>query len=98
MTFLEWNDRLAGHFFCRYRFAGRDWFFRRIAFDIGTIETVEIRLWMQRGVTRLNRPTLGALPQMRAAAGVRRGQVYGLSELWGPRHSIATTGLGAPMI
>jgi hypothetical protein len=32
----------------RYRFAGRDWFFRRIAFDIGAIETLEIRLRMQR--------------------------------------------------
>jgi hypothetical protein len=27
----------------RYRFAGRDWFFRSIAFDIGAIETIEIR-------------------------------------------------------
>jgi hypothetical protein len=30
----------------RYRFAGCDWFFRRIAFDIRTIESIEIRLWM----------------------------------------------------
>jgi hypothetical protein len=30
----------------RYRFTGHDWFFRRIAFDIGAIETVEIRQWM----------------------------------------------------
>jgi hypothetical protein len=34
----------------RYRFTGHDWFFRRIAFDIGAIETVEIRLWMQRRI------------------------------------------------
>src|SRR5215469_10921601 len=27
---------------CRYRFAGRDRLFRRIAFDVGAIETVEI--------------------------------------------------------
>ena len=27
----------------RYRFAGSDWFFRSIAFDIGAIETIEIR-------------------------------------------------------
>ena len=32
----------------RYRFAGRDWFFRGIAFDIRAIESIEIRLWMQR--------------------------------------------------
>jgi hypothetical protein len=35
----------------RYRFAGRDWFFRRIAFDIGAIETLEIRLGMQRRIS-----------------------------------------------
>jgi hypothetical protein len=35
----------------RYRFAGRDWFFRCIAFDIGAIETVEIEPWMQRRIS-----------------------------------------------
>ena len=35
----------------RYRFAGRYWFFRRIAFDIGAIETLEIRLGVQRRIS-----------------------------------------------
>ena len=32
----------------RYRFAGSDWFFRGIAFDMSAIEMIEIRQRMQR--------------------------------------------------
>ena len=36
---------------CRYRFTSRDWFFCRIVFDIRAIESIEIRLWMQRRIS-----------------------------------------------
>jgi hypothetical protein len=46
-----WSTRLFGRMGDngRYRFASRDWFFRRIAFDIGAIETVEIRQKTEKG-------------------------------------------------
>ena len=45
-----WSTSFFGRFSdnSRYRFAGRDWFFCRIAFDIGAIETLEVGLGMQR--------------------------------------------------
>ena len=48
-----WSTSLFGRLGdnCRYRFTSRDWFFCRIAFDIHAIESIEIRLWMQRRIS-----------------------------------------------
>jgi hypothetical protein len=48
-----WSTSLFGRLGdnCRYRFTSRDWFFCRIAFDIRAIESIEIRLWMQRRIS-----------------------------------------------
>jgi hypothetical protein len=48
-----WSTSLFGRLGdnCRYRFTSRDWFFCRIVFDIRAIESIEIRLWVQRRVS-----------------------------------------------